>query len=288
MMISDHPLQGVGIGAFHLMAPDYVFATSKRRVPADNAQNWFRHQLAELGLLGSVGWIWWCAILTAALLSRRTAPEWRISSLAAKYTIVGFGLASLLGMPSQSPALSLTVWTFTFWLLLTNHVDRSRGDPVPDDRRWPLRAAATLAVAFAATTAYVGWRDLRPPSIAKRFNYLYEYGLYETMDPPAGRTETSAHAVAVMSAPTPALRLTVWVDHPDADEKPVDVDVWLDGRRVIHGRFGRGVPLSRVLPVPGNNQRFVLETRVDRTFRSPETGRNDVGLSVAWEFEGRP
>ena len=94
--------------------------------------------------------------------------------------------------------------------------------------------------------------------------------------------------MTVMSAPTPALRLTVWVDHPDADHKPVEVDVWVDRRRVVHGRFARGVPLSRVLPVPGNNQRFVLETSVDRTFRSPETGRNSVGLSVAWEFVGGP
>ncbi len=288
MMISEQPAQGVGVGAFHLMTPEYVFSTSKRLVPADNAQNWFRHQLAELGLLGSLGWIWWCAILSAALLKRPIALESRISSLAAKYTIVGFGLASLLGMPSQSPALSLTVWTFAFWLLLTNEVDGSRGDRAPADSRWPLRAAAVLAVAFAATTADVGWRDLRPPFMAKRFNYLYEYGLYETMDPPAGRTQTTSHAVTVMSAPTPALRLTVWVDHPDADQKPVDVDVWLDGRRVVHGHFARGVPLSRVLQVPGNNQRFVLETRVDRTFRSLESGRNDVGLSVAWAFEHAP
>ena len=106
------------------------------------------------------------------------------------------------------------------------------------------------------------------------------------MDQPSGSTQTSGHSVSVMAAPTGRLKLTVSVQHPDADRNPVEVDVWVDRRRVVHGRFARGVPLIRTVDVPGNNQRFVFETTVDRTFASPETRRSEVGLDVAWEFVG--
>jgi hypothetical protein len=61
------------------------------------------------------------------------------------------------------------------------------------------------------------------------------------------------------------------------------VEVRLDDRRVVRGRFARRTPLTRVEPVtPG--KRFVLETFVDRTF--PEAGRpgRERGLNVRWEF----
>jgi hypothetical protein len=91
-----------------------------------------------------------------------------------------------------------------------------------------------------------------------------------------------------MSAPTSLLKLTAWVEHPDADERPVRVEVWVDRERIMQGRFPRNVPLTRLVQVPGNNRRFVLETRVDRVFSSPATAQPEVGLTVAWEFETPP
>ena len=286
-MIADEPLQGVGVGAYHLMSPDYVFALLNIRIPTDNAQNWFRHQLAELGVLGSVGWIWWSVLLVAAVLTRCRRADSQPSSLAVKYTITGFGLASLLGIPSQNLAIALTVWTFAFWLLLIVEGDGGDGKAKTERhvRRRSIMAALALAVVFAATTAYAGWRELRPPFVAKQLDYLYEYGLYESMQGVSGRTQTSGHAVTVPFAPTSALRLTFWVEHPDADAHPVEVDVWLNGQRIVHGHFPRNVQLTRVVTVPGANKRFVLEARVDRTFASPETRQSEVGLTFEWEFQ---
>ena len=31
----------------------------------DNAQNWWRHHLAELGLVGSMPLLWWCVVFAA-------------------------------------------------------------------------------------------------------------------------------------------------------------------------------------------------------------------------------
>jgi hypothetical protein len=287
-MIADEPLQGVGVGFFHMLASDYLFAISNVSVPSDNAQNWFRHQFAELGLLGSVGWLWWTAVLIAALVSvRRIDGEVRTMASPVTFAIVGFGAASLLGMPSQNLFVALTVWTFVFWLLLSIDKDFSKSRTMLV-RPWTVFGPFVLAVLFASVTAYAGWRDLRGPFIAKRLNYLYEYGVWESMDRPAGRTQTTAHAVSVMSAPTSLLKLTAWVEHPDADERPVRVEVWVDRERIMQGRFPRNVPLTRLVQVPGNNRRFVLETRVDRVFSSPATAQPEVGLTVAWEFETPP
>ena len=74
-MIADEPLHGVGVGTFHMLSSDYVFVLRHIRIPSDNAQNWFRHQFAELGALGSIGWIGWCVLMAAAILCRAQAQR---------------------------------------------------------------------------------------------------------------------------------------------------------------------------------------------------------------------
>jgi hypothetical protein len=101
----------------------------------------------------------------------------------------------------------------------------------------------------------------------------------------SGRTQTTRHAVTVPAALTSRLKLTAWVEHPDADAHPVDVDVWLDGARIIHGHFPRNVTLVREIDLPKTNRRFVLETQVGRTFASPATRQPDIGLTFEWEFQ---
>ena len=51
MMIREHPLAGVGLSAYHVLVPDYRMLVGQT-MPFDNAQNWWRHHAAELGILG--------------------------------------------------------------------------------------------------------------------------------------------------------------------------------------------------------------------------------------------
>ena len=51
-MVRDSPLVGIGVGTYHMLVPDYAQALVGASLPPDNAQNWVRHQLAELGVLG--------------------------------------------------------------------------------------------------------------------------------------------------------------------------------------------------------------------------------------------
>ena len=84
------------------------------------------------------------------------------------------------------------------------------------------------------------------------------------------------------------LKLTFWVEHPDADERPVLVQVWIDHDRIVRRRLPRTVPLIKFVATPDEGKRFVLETSVDRTFLPPDRQYGEVGLNVAWEYVDRP
>ena len=56
-MVMEHPIDGVGIGVFHTVVHDFATLrgyTGEDAIPTDNAQNWFRHNIAELGIIGSI------------------------------------------------------------------------------------------------------------------------------------------------------------------------------------------------------------------------------------------
>ena len=52
-MIKEHPIDGIGVGMFHALVDDFGKLRGYHLAP-DNAQNWFRHVFAELGIVGSV------------------------------------------------------------------------------------------------------------------------------------------------------------------------------------------------------------------------------------------
>src|SRR6185436_2027138 len=177
-----------------------------------------------------------------------------------KYTLVGFGLASMLGVPAQDLFVSLTVWTLVGWLLLLTIDPDAKTKPtvfVPG-----LSLAVVLSLTCATMTVYAARHTFRPVFRAAHFGYLYQYGFDGLVDGRAGQVHTTAHAAASVHSPTNVLKLTVWVDHPDADADPVAVDVWVDDERVMRGHFPKNVPMTAVVPVIGGGERFVLETHV--------------------------
>ena len=89
-MVRDYPLTGVGIGSFNWMAPDYWRTLANDRLPFDNAQNWWRHQLAELGLVASLPVIVWSSLIAWLVFTRPTPVERRVET------------QTLRGLPSAS------------------------------------------------------------------------------------------------------------------------------------------------------------------------------------------
>jgi hypothetical protein len=266
-MIREHPLAGVGIGAFNTLVIDYS-KESKTPAPPDNAQNWFRHQMAETGVLGSAGWILWLAVLIPGLRAWQGRE-----AIVVKGALLAFALASLVGMPSQNLAVALTVCTLIGWA-----ADGAR-------REWERRPglfvttlAAIAPVAAFAITLSSGLHELRVPFRAARFDFNYSHG-FDLGNP--DRIWAAARAVAVPRAADNWMHLTYWVEHPDADATRVQVDIWRDRERVASRKLSRGVPVTEYVRVE-KGRRFVLEVQVDRTF--VDAAHLERGVAMRWDF----
>src|SRR5207244_1914997 len=107
-MIQRHPLSGVGVGAFNTYVRDVGAQLGWVSLETDNAQNWWRHQIAELGVLGSLGILAWTIAFAASAIFVRGNGDGPFVRGAVKGAIVGFAAASLVGMPGQVPLVALT------------------------------------------------------------------------------------------------------------------------------------------------------------------------------------
>jgi O-Antigen ligase len=264
-MIRDFPLAGIGIGTFHSIVADYSRTFVGRPLPPDNAQNWFRHQLAELGILGSLGCFIFVGAFAAFVVRAKAPDDLRLSTSALAGALAGCAAASLVGVPGQHPAIVLTFWTFAFWLL------RLLGKPGDDGAAGPPRFLLICLIAgvlaHAGATLYYARHDLRVPFRAARFDFDYTYGLTKDDE---GRFWVHDRAVVVPRATTRAVRLTMW---GGTGAEPVAAKVSVNGNRAIRRTLRGTQPVTDVIAVPGDNKRFVLDLSVDG-------GR----LGVRWEF----
>ena len=278
------PLAGTGLGTFHTLVADIWFSAGQVRLPPDNAQSWYRHQLAELGTLGSIGWIVWLLLVCAAILTPIRQHTGSVVVRATRVMLILLGLVELVGIPTQVFAVALSFLTILAW-----HVNSRRNVSGPLPRfRWPRYIWLVvwgIALLHAGLTVAHARGDLRVPSRAVWGKFEYKDGFYPEPPPgtQAGQAKfTERHAVAVLQATGLFLRLSVWLPYPDADTQPVHVDVWVDGQHSINVRLRDKGRVVRYVPVQ-QGERFVLESKVSRTFHPPGDSR-EYGLAMQWEF----
>jgi hypothetical protein len=285
LMIREHWLSGIGVGSFHTLVHDYAGAFGKELVP-DNAQNWFRQQVAELGVIGSLACFAWCLLFLRALVARARDARFSPSAWVLRGSLIAFGVVSLVGVAGQATAVVITFWTFAFWYLSVvewpNDFDPGRRQIISNSA-WAL---VLVIVAVHAATTYASARgDLLPQNRAKRFGWYYRYGLHDlerSRDGGRGRLWTMKKSLAVIPVEGSVLKFVCWIDHPDAD--PVTVKVWADGKLVLSTDLRKGQNAAIDIPAPTGERRMIIETSVSRTFRPSDYGSNDtreLGLAMA-------
>jgi len=291
-VIAESPLVGIGVGAFHGLVPMYAFRILHKLLVPDNAQNWFRHQLVELGIIGSLGWIVWVALLLWALAFGRSKDSRSLTAQVLRGALVGFGLISLVGMPGQDAAVVFTFWTMAFWFLRL----LEPGEPAVFARAagatawWAVVWA--IVVGYAVATAHVGRTDMRPPFRQAAADIDYSYGFYPP-EPGGTLRWARTHAVEVIRVPPEHrwLQVTFFVQHIDLPQKPVDVKVWANRQLLAQRQLKAIEPVTRYFKVPDGDKRVVLETWVNRSVRPRDLGVPDdreLGLLVDWKFVGSP
>ena len=282
-MIRSNPWCGVGIGSFPLIVGDYRFSHLGGSLAPDNAQNWIRHNLAELGIIGSLGWIVWAIVVAVALFRPSDGSRNRRATIVAG-GLVGVVAVSQVGMPTQNAAVAITFWTFLFWYWSS---------------RWPGAGAAAadrgsvaswlwilmvlLIVVFGVGTLRTGLTTLRTPMRARHggWNYTYGFSGRETTASGDAYRWTKQNAVAVVPATTRVVRLTIWVARNEVATRPVMARVWHDENLVIDTVLHDNRPVSTEVVIEHDPQWLMVRTYLDRTL--PESPP-DLGLAVQWTF----
>ena len=309
-MVKEHPVSGIGVGTFHALVLDYGRLVGYPSVPhpnalvSDNAQSWFRHIIAEFGLVGSLPMLWWCVVVAMLLFAKRSGGD-RLSLGMLRGALIGFAVASIFGMPGQSIAIVMTFWVFVFWFFTEQDGQAQDASEDPEQGRLPLRpvtwsspwilAAAVLIAVHAGATAVDAVGELRPRERAQRWNWFYRYGFVQPDDVepdpggnPVGRRWTMKQSLAVIPVKGGVLKFVAWIDHPDADVNPVHARVWADSELLYEGDLKRS-PLFLDIPAMPGKKYMVLETSIDRLWRPSDSGgrdRRELGLSIRdWVWE---
>ena len=233
-MIKEHPVSGIGPGMFHWLVIDYgsdAGYSGDRLLVSDNAQNWFRHNLAELGFIGMVPLLWWCVAFLRMLFARANGGDPLVLGFL-RAVFIGFVSASIFGMPAQSIAIVITFWAFAVWFLL-EHGPVDMSTPA-----WPKPVAiacVALIALHACSTTVEAMNSLRPLERARRWDWYYRYGWSgkDDIEPdpggnPVGRRWTLTKSLSLVEVKGRVLKFVAWVDHPDSVERPVHTRVWAD------------------------------------------------------------
>jgi hypothetical protein len=292
-LVRAFPFFGVGIGSFHILVFDYHYQATHVVLPPDNAQNWYRHQFVENGVVGSIGWILWVVTFGWFVVTTRAPAATRFSATIVKGIVIGLAVVSLVGIPTQTIAVGIALCTFAFWYVVLAGGANQTGSPVAAPRLGiPAWAGIWIvAVAAAAGTLHTARTDLRVPARMARFGWIYFYGFSDaepTLDV-ARRSSVwaSRHAVAVLTPPTPWVKLTVSVDRLNLAKGPVAVKVSCDNAVVVETQVSDVRPITRYVALRNGNKGMMVETWVNRSVRPADFGlqdRRELGLFVEWDF----
>jgi hypothetical protein len=284
-MVRQYPWTGVGAGGFHVLAADYWRAMSDLALPFDNAQNWWRHQLAELGVPLALVLFTWSAVLLRDL-ARRGPEAGRVQRRIAAALLVGIGLSSLVGVPTQNPVVLLGFGALCAMLA---------GARPPEPAAAPRWAGPASAVALSAALVYAGGHlllatgDLSAPSRALRAGRDYVVGA-SFPEPLAEFDEfrwTGRRADFVLRRAAPWLATRVWVAHPDMGSTPVRVRVATPCQVLLDERLQTATPVDLALQLPDGLDAVHVTVRVSRTWSPASYGSVDdrqLGAGVALKF----
>jgi hypothetical protein len=252
--IGEHPVAGVGTGGFSYLSSDYAYLSSGAIIPPDNAQNWWRHQVAELGFVGSVWSIGFSCVVLATALRSPARTTSAVTATAVRAIVIAIGVVSLVGVPTQHPAIWVTFATLVYWL---GAVTSPRAAGLESRAQAPLAlAAAIVAVSSIVVVAQVSTArgDLRVPHRARQIGFPYAYG-FSAPDADGAPWMTS-HAVAVV--PVQHAYFAITMETPDLGSA-ARMRLWRDGRLIVDEEVRRESRVSRLLRIPDGQKHVMIE-----------------------------
>jgi hypothetical protein len=292
-MLKDYPWTGVGIGSFNWLASDYWRVLAHDRLPFDNAQNWWRHELVELGMVGALPVLLWSLVLAAIVFMRRAPPEARIEAATLRGLLIGIGAASMLGVPTQNPIVLLLFFYIAGRLayITTPHTAE---EPIPGvGPRIPAGmwiGGVAIAVIYASGHLVLARGSLKPLARAEATNRDYIIGTYPGEVLEHGSFRWTRKRANFALAPTARhLVLRFHVEHPDVATHPVKVRITTPCQTLVDEFLTDAEVNGRALELAPGQSRLVFDTEVSRTWRPADIGkpdRRELGLAVEVDYVG--
>ena len=218
----------------------------------------------------------------------KTAPRQTFTATAVRGLLVGLGVCSLVGMPTQSPLVLLWFMLLVAWLTVA-----ITDADVPAIHRHGVGiciAAAGLSVAYAAAHVVLARGDLSVPARAIAIRRPLVTGAY---GPETGRngefTWTRGKADFYWPVTDRYVVMTLGVQHPDLVQQPVELTVSTPCGDVADISLRSPDPVTVGLEIPPGQKMVHWTVKVSRTFRPRNYGSGDMrelGAMVAAEFTG--
>jgi O-antigen ligase len=256
--ISEHPATGVGVGSFNHIAGDFSYRSAGAVVPPDNAQNWWRQQVVEFGFLGAAPSVTFSFLVLLIVVLAPAPADRRWSALVLRAVLLGIGLVCLVAVPTQHPALWLTVLTVVFWLsaMTSQSVLVSTGEGL----RWVWTGVVALPLVVAAGQLQTATTDLRVPVRAVRAGFPYAYGFTA----PDGDKVPWMGRRAIVVIPVQHAYFSWTAEGPHLVD-PVRVRLWRGQTPIGEVEVSRTQPVTRIIAVPSGAKLFTLEAAITGT-----------------------
>lgn len=288
-MVRDHPLVGVGVSSYQILAPDYWRRLANDQLPFDNAQNWWRHQLSEFGVAGSLMLYLWSALIVWHLVTGRARQGRQLDATIVRGLVGAIGVSSFIQVPTQTPIVLLSFMLLLAWsaaLVPTGAIAEKL-------RYWGWPAVTALAVFYAGGHLVLARGPLAVATRALHAEREYAAGTYppESLADIADFRWTRGNARFVWPARTRWLVVRVWAQHPDMTGTPVRVTLSTPCGVLLNEALNSPTPVSIGVTLPDGQQALEARLLVSRTWRPSDHGSNDerdLGAAIVAEFVDDP
>jgi hypothetical protein len=286
-MTREFPLTGVGAGSYRILAPDYWRSMANDSLPPDNAQNWWRHQIAELGVFGGALVIALSVLVGWRVVAGRESGTDVASASTVRGLLIGLGLTSLFGMPTQNPLVLYWFFALAAWFALLVP------DPAPTHVREPRLAwtvAAALAVACAAGHLLLAAGPLHPAQRAQRAHRDYIIGAYPP-EPLPGANEfrwTSQEARFIWAVRSRFMAVRFWAHHPDIAARPVHVTLTSPCGVLFDEDLTSDTSMSVGMALPEGQRTLEATVRVSRTWTPGGGDERQLGVGIVADYSKDP
>lgn len=302
-MTRDHPLTGVGTGAFIVELPNYYSVDKTPHLGGlegfrrnDSAENYFLQVAAEMGLIGLAVFI--AVFAAVALQVVRGVRETRGKEGGFLVLGAAAGMAAYFVNILFHSYIGSFETVFVFWTLAAVVFGRTAtGIPYYGKRtgsgRAPAAALAGILVVFGAVHLWNSTHSLSIPARTRAFGLKQDFGVFPPEKTTDGREFrwTGKTAGLHVRSVGPEVRISLLASHPNIAKSPVHVRVFFTtdlfrhrlhlGEIVLRENIWQQTTFS--LPWPGRKE-GVLLFEVSRTWNPSRSSgipdARDLGVAV--------